>query len=37
VNKDRLTKAHRSWNVSRIRGKDTMPEKVVRSAMATWC
>ncbi len=30
VNKDRLTKARRSWNMSRIRGKDTTPELVVR-------
>jgi hypothetical protein len=27
VNKDRLTKARRFWNMSPIRGKDTMPEK----------
>jgi DNA mismatch endonuclease (patch repair protein) len=33
VNKDRLTKARRSWNMSRIRGKDTTPEKVVRSLL----
>jgi DNA mismatch endonuclease (patch repair protein) len=33
VNKDRLTKARRSWNMSRIRGKDTGPEKVVRSLL----
>src|SRR5204863_8726847 len=31
--KDRLTKARRSWNMSRIRGKDTTPEKVVRSLL----
>jgi DNA mismatch endonuclease, patch repair protein len=31
VNKDRLTKERRSWNMSRIRGKDTTPEKTVRS------
>jgi hypothetical protein len=30
VNKDRLTKERRSWNMSRIRGKDTTPEKIVR-------
>jgi DNA mismatch endonuclease (patch repair protein) len=30
---DRLTKARRSWNMSRIRGKDTKPEKVVRSLL----
>ena len=33
VSKDRLTKARRSWNMSRIRGKHTTPEKVVRSAL----
>jgi DNA mismatch endonuclease (patch repair protein) len=33
VNKDHLTKARRSWNMSRIRGKDTTPEKVVRTLM----
>lgn len=27
---DRLTKARRSWNMSRIRGKNTKPEKIVR-------
>src|SRR5436305_11353986 len=31
--KDRLTKERRSWNMSRIRGKDTTPEKVVRSVL----
>ena len=31
--RDRLTKERRSWNMSRIRGKDTTPEKVVRSAL----
>ncbi len=31
--RDRLTKARRSWNMSRIRGKDTTPERVVRSAL----
>lgn len=30
---DRLTRKHRSWNMSRIRGKDTTPELVVRSAL----
>ena len=30
---DRLTKERRSWNMSRIRGKDTAPEKVVRSIL----
>jgi DNA mismatch endonuclease (patch repair protein) len=33
VNKDRLTKERRSWNMSRIRGKDTTPEKAVRSRL----
>jgi DNA mismatch endonuclease, patch repair protein len=33
VNKDRLTKARRSWNMSRIRSRDTTPEKVVRSLL----
>jgi DNA mismatch endonuclease (patch repair protein) len=33
VNKDRLTKERRSWNMSRIRGKDTTPEKRVRSLL----
>jgi DNA mismatch endonuclease (patch repair protein) len=33
VNKDRLSKARRSWNMSRIRGKDTAPEKIVRSLL----
>lgn len=31
--KDRLTKARRSWNMSRIKGKNTGPEKVVRSLL----
>src|ERR1043166_691429 len=31
--KDRLTKERRSWNMSRIRGKDTTPEKIVRSLL----
>jgi DNA mismatch endonuclease (patch repair protein) len=31
--KDRLSKERRSWNMSRIRGKDTMPEKIVRSLL----
>lgn len=30
---DRITKEHRSWNMSRIRSKDTKPEKVVRSLL----
>lgn len=29
--RDRLSKERRSWNMSRIRGKDTTPEKRVRS------
>ena len=28
--RDRLTKEHRSWNMSRIRGKNTTPEIAVR-------
>ncbi|WP_081703023.1 DNA mismatch endonuclease Vsr [Desulfuromonas sp. TF] len=28
---DRITKERRSWNMSRIRSKDTSPEKLVRS------
>lgn len=28
---DKLTKEHRSWNMSRIRGSNTTPEKLVRS------
>lgn len=31
--RDRLSKARRSWNMSRIRGRDTKPEKVVRSLL----
>lgn len=31
--RDRLSKARRSWNMSRIRGKDTTPEKRVRSLL----
>ena len=31
--KDKLTKARRSWNMSRIRGKNTGPEMVVRSLL----
>jgi DNA mismatch endonuclease, patch repair protein len=31
--RDRLSKERRSWNMSRIRGKDTAPEKVVRSIL----
>jgi DNA mismatch endonuclease (patch repair protein) len=30
---DRLTPEHRSWNMSRIRGSDTIPEKRVRSLL----
>jgi DNA mismatch endonuclease (patch repair protein) len=30
---DRLSKQRRSWNMSRIRGKHTIPEKVVRSLL----
>lgn len=30
---DRLSKEHRSWNMSRIRGKDTKPELIVRSVL----
>jgi DNA mismatch endonuclease (patch repair protein) len=30
---DRLTKARRSWNMSRIRGKNTRPELRVRSLL----
>ena len=30
---DRLTKERRSWNMSRIRGKDTAPERRVRSML----
>jgi DNA mismatch endonuclease (patch repair protein) len=31
--KDSLSKARRSWNMSRIRGKNTTPEKIVRSML----
>ena len=31
--RDRLTKERRSWNMSRIRGKDTTPERRVRSML----
>jgi DNA mismatch endonuclease Vsr len=31
--KDRLSRERRSWNMSRIRGKDTTPEKFVRSLL----
>lgn len=30
---DRLSKEHRSWNMSRIRCKDTKPELIVRSML----
>lgn len=30
---DKLTKAHRSWNMSRIRSKHTCPERAVRSLL----
>lgn len=30
---DRISKEHRSWNMSRIQGKDTGPEKKVRSLL----
>jgi DNA mismatch endonuclease, patch repair protein len=30
---DQLSKEHRSWNMSRIRGRDTKPEMRVRSAL----
>lgn len=30
---DRITPEHRSWNMSRIRGKDTGPEKHLRSML----
>ena len=30
---DRITPERRSWNMSRIRGKDTRPELAVRSAL----
>ena len=30
---DRITKEHRSWNMSRIRSKNTKPEIVVRSSL----
>ena len=31
--RDRLSPERRSWNMSRIRGKDTTPEKIVRSLL----
>lgn len=30
---DRLSREHRSWNMSQIRGRDTLPERRVRSAL----
>lgn len=30
---DRISKEHRSWNMSRIRGADTKPELLVRSTL----
>lgn len=30
---DRLTRERRSWNMSRIRGRDTRPERAVRSLL----
>ena len=30
---DRISKKHRSWNMSRIRGKDTKPELSLRSLL----
>src|SRR5262249_7287541 len=33
VRKDRLSKERRRWNMSRIRGKNTTPAKVVRSLL----
>jgi len=30
---DRISPEHRSWNMSRIRGRDTEPERVVRSLL----
>jgi DNA mismatch endonuclease (patch repair protein) len=30
---DRLSPEHRSWNMSRIRSRDTSPERVVRSLL----
>jgi hypothetical protein len=33
VFRGRLTRARRSWNMSRIRGKNTAPEKIVRSLL----
>jgi DNA mismatch endonuclease, patch repair protein len=30
---DKLTREHRSWNMSRIRSKNTAPERIVRSLL----
>ena len=30
---DRISKEHRSWNMSRIQSRDTKPEKAVRSIL----
>lgn len=30
---DTISRAHRSWNMSRIKGKDTSPELIVRSVL----
>ena len=30
---DRISREHRSWNMSRIRSRDTKPEKIVRSLL----
>ena len=30
---DTLSREHRSWNMSRIRGRDTAPERIVRSVL----
>ena len=30
---DTISKARRSWNMSRIRGRDTRPERIVRSLL----
>jgi DNA mismatch endonuclease (patch repair protein) len=30
---DRISREHRSWNMSRIRGENTKPERVVRSLL----
>jgi DNA mismatch endonuclease (patch repair protein) len=33
ASRDRLSRERRSWNMSRIRGKDTTPERIVRSLL----